>query len=114
MKKLYTPADESELVFLKSVLDAEGLPYYIQNENFGSIYPTTYAGILGAKTIFVPESFYEEAKNIIRSVKEDAHFQDERVKPTGSGRSPIAAILNYITLGLLFPEKPGKDDTSRF
>lgn len=78
MKKLYTPSDESELVFLKSFLDAEGVPYYVMNENFGSLYSGVYVSNFNAKTIMVPDDVFEEAKEFIRSVNEDAVFEDER------------------------------------
>ena len=106
MKKLYIPTDESELVFLKSLLDAEGLPYYVLNDNFGSLYSGIYMNNFNAKTIMVPEEFYEDAKGIILSVIEDARFEDERGGGEGQGGS--GGILDFLSLKWLFP-KSGKD-----
>lgn len=103
MKKLYTPSDESELVFLKSFLDAEGVPYYVMNENFGSLYSGVYVSNFNAKTIMVPDDVFEEAKELIRSVNEDAVFEDERGDDDVTGeqeyRKPgvLDSLLDFLT-----------------
>lgn len=106
MKKLYIPTDESELVFLKSLLDAEGLPYYVLNDNFGSLYSGVYMNNFNAKTIVVPEEFYEDAKALILSVLEDASFEDER--ETGDGEGGSGGIWDFLSFKWLFP-KSGQD-----
>lgn len=77
MKKLYTPSDESELVFLKSVFEAEGVPFVVLNDHFGSLYSGIYVGRFNAKTIMVPDDVFEDARDLILSVREDAVFEDE-------------------------------------
>lgn len=78
MKKLYTPNDESELVFLKSLFEAEDIPFVVLNDHFGSLYSGVYVSRFNAKTIMVPEEAFEDARELILSVKEDAVFEDER------------------------------------
>jgi hypothetical protein len=39
MVKLLEPQDQGELAFLKSLLDANRIRYFVQNEHFGSLYP---------------------------------------------------------------------------
>lgn len=107
MKKLYIPTDESELVFLKSFLDAEELPYFVLNDNFGSMYSGVYMNNFNAKTIMVPEEFYEDAKELILSVIEDAKFEDER--DAGEGQAGGGGIMDFLSLKWLFP-KSGKDE----
>ena len=107
MKRLYIPTDESELVFLKSFLDAEGLPYFVLNDNFGSMYLGVYMNNFNAKTIMVPEEFYEDAKELILSVIEDPKFEDER--NTGEGQAGGGGIMDFLSLKWLFP-KSGKDE----
>jgi len=106
MKRLYIPTDESELVFLKSFLDAEGLPYFVLNDNFGSMYSGVYMNNFNAKTIMVPEEFFEDAKELILSVLEDAKFEDEH--GAGEGESGTGGILDFLSFKWLFP-KSGKD-----
>ncbi|MEW6144085.1 MAG: DUF2007 domain-containing protein [Thermodesulfobacteriota bacterium] len=107
MKRLYTPGDESELVFLKSMFEASGMPYYVQNENFGSLYTGSYMSPLNAKTIMVPEDIFDDAKDLIRSVNENAVFEDERPGREEGGVNVLDAVLNLLSFGLLF-RGPGK------
>lgn len=39
MMKLLEPQDQGELAFIKSLLDANHIQYFVQNEHFGSLYP---------------------------------------------------------------------------
>jgi len=111
MKKLYIPANESELVFLKSVLEADEIPFYVQNENFGSLYSGAYMSFFNAKTILVPEEFYDEAKAIISSVIKDAEFVDATGKEPPPLSNVLQNLISFITLGLYTPGKNNSDDT---
>lgn len=118
MEKLYTPSDESELVFLRSLLEAEGIPFYVLNDNFGSLYSGVYMNYFNAKTIMVPEEFFEDARELIRSAKEDAVFDDERdnLNHQEHGESGLLkALLDFISLRWLYsrPGKGGKDEDRR-
>jgi hypothetical protein len=114
MKRLYTPSDESELVFLKSMFEASGMPYYVQNEHFGSLYTGSYMSSLNAKTIMVPNDIFDDAKDLILSVKSDAVFEDERRGDGEGGESPLETLLKYLPLGWLVPgsgkKKGGKPE----
>ncbi|MCI0480373.1 MAG: DUF2007 domain-containing protein [Candidatus Dadabacteria bacterium] len=117
MKRLYTPSDESELVFLKSMFEASGMPYYVQNEHFGSMYSGSFMSSLNAKTIMVPDDIFDDAKDLILSVNAGAVFEDERgVGGEGGdgGEGPLEALLKYLPLGRLFPgsgrKKGGKTE----
>ena len=114
MKKLYIPSDESELVFIKSVLEADEIPFYVQNDNFGSLYSGAYMNYFNAKTIQVPEEYYDEAKEIIKSVIPGAEFPDFKDKEP-LGLLDISKILiSFFTLGLYSPDKKKteKSDTT--
>lgn len=87
MKKLYTPNDESELVFLKSLFEAEDIPFVVLNDHFGSLYSGVYVSRFNAKTIMVPEEAFEDARELILSVNEDAVFEDES-RAGGDGGGP--------------------------
>jgi len=103
MKKLYIPSDESELVFLKSVLEADEIPFYVQNENFGSLYSGTYMSFFNAKTVMVPEDYYDEAKEIISSVIDNAEFVDAKGKEPPPLSNVLKSLISFITLGLYTP-----------
>ncbi len=42
--EVYRPGDQQELMLLKALLDAEGVRYYVINENFNSILPVAGVG----------------------------------------------------------------------
>ena len=37
MKKLYSPNNDSELALIKSILDGEGIQYFVHNDHFGTL-----------------------------------------------------------------------------
>ncbi|MBM4132316.1 MAG: DUF2007 domain-containing protein [Nitrospira sp.] len=39
MVRLIEPQDEGELALIKSLLDGNGIEYFVKNEHFGSLYP---------------------------------------------------------------------------
>ncbi|MGB2690966.1 MAG: DUF2007 domain-containing protein [Thermodesulfobacteriota bacterium] len=114
MKKLYIPANESELVFLKSVLEADGVPFYVLNDNFGSLYSGAYMSFFNAKTVMVPEDYYDDAKEIISSVIKDAEFVENREEEALGLWDIIERLISFFTLGLYSPsnEKSKKSDSS--
>lgn len=111
MKKLYVPANESELVFLKSVLEADEVPFYVQNDNFGSLYSGAYMNYFNAKTIMVPEDYYDDAKEIVASVVEDPEFPDFEVKEPPKVSDIFSNLISFFSLGLYNPSNK-KDNES--
>lgn len=83
------------------------MPYYVQNENFGSLYTGSYMSSLNAKTIMVAEDIFDDAKDLIRSVNEDAVFEDERRGEGEGGRGP-GGLLDRV-LELLSLKKKDRD-----
>jgi hypothetical protein len=61
MTKLLAPRDETELMMLRSLLDAEGIAYSVQNEHFGGLYPGLNIFALNERIIYVAEADYERA-----------------------------------------------------
>ncbi len=110
MKKLYIPSDESELVFIKSVLEADEVPFYVQNDNFGSIYPGAYVNYFNAKTIIVPDEYYDEAKEIIKSVIEDAEFPENEDKQPPGISDLFRILVSFFTFGLYTPANSEDDN----
>jgi hypothetical protein len=68
MKKLYSPANEIELLFLKSFLIGEGIWFYVQNDFYGSLEIGTTIRIFNEKHVYVNESDFEKASQIIKSL----------------------------------------------
>lgn len=62
MVKLIEPLDQGELAFVKSLLDANGIRYFVQNEHFGSLYP----GLPSVASVVVDEADVKRAGKLIR------------------------------------------------
>ena len=75
MIKLHSPENEVELAIIKSILEAEEIPFFVHNDNYGSLITGPRIGLLNAKTIFVPENSGERARDLI----------SEYLKNTGNG-----------------------------
>jgi hypothetical protein len=55
---------------IKSHLESEGIPVFLQCESAGRIYGLVIDG-LGAVKVFVPQEFAEEARKLIKKTKDD-------------------------------------------
>ena len=57
--------DDTEVMFLRALLQSYEIPFFIIGEHFGSIYLGIQIGSYNERRFIVPEENYEEAKNII-------------------------------------------------
>lgn len=62
--KLTELHDEGYLALLRSLLDGNGIPYFIQNEHFGSLYPGS-ASPLNTRVVMVPEAELGRAETLL-------------------------------------------------
>ena len=62
--KLIEPFDEGELALIKSLLDANGIAYFVHNEHFGSLYPGM-ALPFNARIVMVDESDRGRAETLL-------------------------------------------------
>jgi putative signal transducing protein len=64
MVKLIEPYDEGELALIKSLLEGNDIPYFVQNEHFGSLYPGL-ALPFNARVVMVDESDLGRAETLL-------------------------------------------------
>ena len=88
MTRLLAPRDENELMVLRSVLECEGIPYRIQNEHFGGLYPGLNIFALNERIIFVEESDYDRAWVVARDFLQAM----EKTSGTGAETGSISTI----------------------
>ncbi len=62
---LYSPKNEIELSLIKSILNSEGINYFVRNDNFGSLEVGPHIGLYNAKMIEVQDDQYEQAKELL-------------------------------------------------
>lgn len=101
MIKLYVPPNEVQLAILKSLFEAEGIPIFVLNDNFGSMEPGIQIALLNQKTIMVREEEYENARAVI------ANFLGNIAEADGEPASPtinysFADKLRMVIEGLFF------------
>ncbi len=65
MVKIYSPKNEAELSIIRSILDSEGIAYYIHNDDFGSLNVGSSMSSFNEKTIMVDEKDAERAKELV-------------------------------------------------
>lgn len=96
MKNLYSPQNDSELVIIRSIFDAEGIYYYIRNDHFGSLKVGPKIDLLNAKMIQVHEEQFGLASDLIsdfleRSQKDTADAN--RYSPLDKLRMAIETLF---------------------
>jgi len=69
MEKITTPKNEAELVTLKSLFEAEGIQYFVHNDNFGTILTGPQIDYYNAKTILAPTEFSDRAREIVEEFR---------------------------------------------
>lgn len=103
MIKLYSPDNESELALLKSLLEADGIHYYVLNDHFGTLKVGPKIDLFNAKTIYVHEEHYEIAKDIIGDFTESIKDNSENGKSRYSLPDKIRMVLETLLFSWFVP-----------
>jgi len=69
MIKIATPMNEAELITLRSLLEAEGIQYFVHNDNFGTMLVGPLISLYNAKAIMVPDEFAGRAREIVAELR---------------------------------------------
>ena len=93
MKKLYSPNNDSELALIKSIIDGEGIQYFVHNDHFGTLKVGPRIELLNAKTIMVAEKHYEVSKEIIDDFLKNIQEASENTKSEYSIRDKIRMAI---------------------
>ena len=96
--KLFSPENEVQLALAKSLLEAEGIPFFVHNDHFGSLYVGIQIEFLNRKTIMVDEAYAPRARKVL------AEFLDNTRPEPGpaAGKYSLWDKLRMIAEGLLF------------
>lgn len=97
MRNLYSPENEVELAFIKSIFEGEDIHYFVRNNHFGSLEIGPKIELYNAKMIMVPEGQYERAKDILAdffsNINEDSPDPKSKYSLTDKMRMIIETIL---------------------
>lgn len=67
--KLIEPQDEVQLAMIQGLLDGDNIPYFIQNEHFGNLYPGVSTP-LNKRVIMVDETDFARAETALGEFKD--------------------------------------------
>ncbi len=62
--KVYSTPKQGEIAIIKSILDSQGISYYIKGENFGILYGA--ANGLSSMDVMIREDYSEDAKELLK------------------------------------------------
>jgi hypothetical protein len=103
MIKLYSPENESELVVIKSIFQAEGVNYYVLNDHFGTLKVGPRIGLLNAKYIFVSEEDYDSAKEILLDFLANIRNGNEPFHSKYSIPDKVRMVIETLIFGWFMP-----------
>lgn len=116
MEKIVTTDNEAELVALKSLFEAEGIQYFVHNDNFGTILTGPQIPSYNTKTILVPSEFATRAREIVEDFRGGA--PPERPAPRFSDR--VRMVLETVVFSWFVPgrrwrgsRRQGGDDAKK-
>ena len=99
MVPIYSPTNEMELINLRSILHAADIPFFIQNDHFGSMAVGPRIEHYNAKTIRVPAGAAAEALGLVHDYVTEMRETSSRVPPW----HVIRMILEVFLLGWIMP-----------
>ena len=100
---LYSPQNESELALLKSILDSEGITYFVRNDNFGSLEVGPRIGLFNSKMIEVQDDQYERANELLTDYFEKTKKEPEESAKEYSWVDKIRMVIEVLVFGWLMP-----------
>lgn len=71
LAKVFSPDTEPELLAVVAMLEGHGIPCFVENAGFGSLYPGPPIGAFNARAIMVPVEHVKEALELIGDFKDD-------------------------------------------
>lgn len=103
MLKLHSPRNEAELALLKGILDAEGINYFVRNDNFGSMEIGPRIELFNKKTIFVQEDQHERASELFVDFLRITEDNTELVEERYSASDKIRMAVEFLLFGWIMP-----------
>ena len=100
---LYSPRNEVESALLKSILDSEGISYFVRNDNFGSLEVGPNIGLFNAKMIQVHDEQYDKARELLSDYIEKTEKKLEEADRQYSLFDKIRMVLEVLVFSWLMP-----------
>lgn len=107
--KLYSPRNLTEQSLIQSILDSEGINYYIHNDFFGSLEVGPQIDLYNKKMIMVPNDQYERAKELLDTFLESTEDKDDLPGTKYSISDKIRMIIEFLLFGWMMPGRKNKN-----
>ena len=88
---------------IKSILDGEGIPYFVHNDHFGTLKVGPKIELFNAKTIMVAEKDYEVSKEIVDDFLKNTQEVLAKTKSKYSIRDKIRMVIEAILFTWFIP-----------
>jgi len=105
MIDLYSPKNEVELALLKSILDAEGINYFVRNDNFGSMEVGPQIDLYNKKMIVVQDNQHENAKELLADYLERTGKKIEDPDKNYTLFDKLRMTIEVLLFGWIMPGK---------
>ena len=100
---LYSPQNEVELAFLKSILDAEDISYFVRNDNFGSLEVGPRIRLFNEKMIEVQDDQYDRARELLSDYLKKTETKSEEPDRKYSVFDMIRMTIEVLVFNWLMP-----------
>jgi len=105
MIKLFSPRHSEELSLIKSILDSEGITYFVHNDYFGSLIIGPNIDLYNRKMILVQKDQYDRAKELLIDYLEETEEKDIPVNKSYSLFDKIRMFVEIVLFGWIMPGK---------
>ena len=110
MIKLHSPRDAIELAIVESILEGENVPYFIQNNHFGSLEIGPQIDNFNKRTILVSEEDEERARELLQDFFETTEEGTATV-PSHSISDKLRMVLEVLFFTWFVPGRPWKKNS---
>ena len=110
MVPVFHPQNETEFALALAALGAHEIPFFVHNGGFGGLYPGMQVGLYNVRTIMVPDSAYEQARDILNQflvVDANAPHDDTHIEePRRTVWDSVRLLLELLLGGWCVPRAP--------
>ena len=113
MIKIFSPENEVQLALVKSLLEAEGIPFFVHNDHFGSMEVGIQIALLNKKTVMVAEPFAKRAREIVADFLKNTASEPQGAVEKYSAWDKIRMICEALIFGWVMPGRRRRSKRDR-
>jgi len=105
MIKIYSPDNEFDLIFIKSILFGERIEFYVHNDHFGSLKIGPPIELFNRKTIFVSLKDEARAKELISFYIENSYNEGHNIREKDKLKIKLRVIFEFLLFKWYVPQR---------